>query len=77
MDCVTNSYNLSLTVFASWKLESFTVWRATRKKGLSDVCVKCRFKLACAVRTGWSQTTFSFLCTFSVYSKSTLAQNLM
>ena len=27
-------------------------WRATREKGLSDVCVKCRFGSACAVRTG-------------------------
>ena len=30
----------------------YHIWRATREKGLSDVCVKCRFKLACAVRTG-------------------------
>ena len=53
------------------------IWRATRKKGLSDVCVRCGFRSACAVRTGWSETIFSILCIFSVYSKSTVAQNLM
>ena len=33
-------------------LQRTLIRRATREKGLSDVCVKCRFKLACAVRTG-------------------------
>ena len=26
-------------------------WRATREKGLSDVCVKCHFRSDCTVRT--------------------------
>ena len=50
------------------------IWRATREKGFSHVCVKCRSRSTCAVRTGWSETTHSVLCILSVYSKSTVAQ---
>ena len=28
------------------------IWLAIRKKGLSDICVKCRLGLACAIRAG-------------------------
>ena len=33
-------------------IEMWISRRATHEKGLSDICVKCRFKLVCAVRTG-------------------------
>ena len=62
---------------SSYCMVRATIWRATREKGLPDVCVKCRFRSACAIRTGYSETILSVLCIFSVYSKSTVAQNLM
>ena len=30
----------------------------------SDMCVKCHFRPACAVRAGYSETTLSVLCNF-------------
>ena len=30
----------------------FLIWCAIRKKGLSDICVRCRLGLACAIRAG-------------------------
>ena len=32
-------------------------WLAISKKGLSDICVKCRLQSACAIRAGRSETT--------------------
>ena len=43
--------NLNQATKKSKKCNS-QIWRATREKGLSDVCVKCRFRSAYAVRTG-------------------------
>ena len=53
------------------------IWLATRKKGLLNVCVKCHLGSGYAVRSGKSETTLFVLWTFSVYNKSSLAQNLM
>ena len=53
-----------------------STWLSTREKGTFRHCVKFLFKLACAVCAGYSETTLSVLCTFSVYSKSILAKVL-
>ena len=51
-----------------------TIWCATREKGLSDACVKRRFKLACARGTSWSEITLSFFmylfCLQQIYSST-------
>ena len=47
------------------------IWLATREKGHSGNCVKCRLGLACAVRAGKSEMTLSVSMYFSVLSKTT------
>ena len=34
------------------KIQNSLIWLAIRKKGLSDICVKCRLGLACTIRAG-------------------------
>ena len=53
------------------------LWLKLCEKGLSDVCVNCPFRSDCTVCAGKSETTLSISCVVSVYSMSTLAQDLM
>ena len=40
------------TMFSSISQKNIYIWLAIRKKGLSDICVKCHLGLACPIRAG-------------------------
>ena len=42
----------------------FTYMACNTQKGHSDMCVKCRVRLACTVCAGSSETTHRVLCNF-------------
>ena len=45
-------------------LDIFFIWLAIREEQHSDICEKCRFRSACAVRAGLFETILLVLCIF-------------